>query len=254
MKIAILYICTGKYDVFWKDFYLSSEKYFFKNEKKHYFVFTDSNDIYDSDKENVEVIYQENLSWPGNTLFRFKMFKRIEDKLKDYDYIFFLNGNALFLDFVDKEILPDDDRIIVVQHPGYFDKKREEFTYDTNPKSLAYIAPDEGVVYVCGGFNGGTASAYLEMINELNDNIEKDYEKNIIALWHDESHINKYILNHKYKLLPASYMSFEEKEMPFKKIVVVRDKSKYGGHEFLRGEKVKLSKKIKKVIKKMIGR
>lgn len=254
MKIAILYICTGKYDIFWKDFYLSSEKYFFKNEQKHYFVFTDSNNIYDSDSENVEVIYQENLSWPGNTLFRFKMFKRIEEKLKNYDYIFFLNGNALFLQAVDKEILPEDDRIIVVQHPGFFDKKREEFTYDNNPKSLAYIAPNEGEVYVCGGFNGGTSSAYLEMINELNDNIDKDYENNIIALWHDESHINKYILNHKYKLLPASYMAFDEKEMPFEKKVIVRDKEKYGGHEFLRGEKVKLSKKIKKLIKKMIGR
>lgn len=27
-KVAVLYICTGKYDVFWKDFYISYEKYF----------------------------------------------------------------------------------------------------------------------------------------------------------------------------------------------------------------------------------
>lgn len=28
MRIAILYICTGKYNVFWGGFYKSSEKYF----------------------------------------------------------------------------------------------------------------------------------------------------------------------------------------------------------------------------------
>ena len=27
-KLGILYICTGKYDIFWEDFYKSCEKYF----------------------------------------------------------------------------------------------------------------------------------------------------------------------------------------------------------------------------------
>lgn len=43
-KIAILYICTGKYDIFWEDFYKTSEKYFLNNSEKHYFVFTDAQD------------------------------------------------------------------------------------------------------------------------------------------------------------------------------------------------------------------
>ncbi len=44
MRIGILYICTGKYDIFWKDFYLSAERYFMQDQSFiiEYYVFTDS--------------------------------------------------------------------------------------------------------------------------------------------------------------------------------------------------------------------
>ena len=42
MKILFLYVCIGKYVVFWKDFFLSVEKYVLTDCEKHYFVFTDS--------------------------------------------------------------------------------------------------------------------------------------------------------------------------------------------------------------------
>lgn len=75
MKIGILYICTGKYDIFWKDFYLSSEKHLFKNHEKHYFVFTDSQNIFDAEKnENIHVIHQDNLGWPDNASMRYHIF------------------------------------------------------------------------------------------------------------------------------------------------------------------------------------
>lgn len=252
MKIAILYICTGKYDIFWKDFYISAEKYFLKNCEKEYFVFTDSEDIYESNNERVHIEYQENLAWPGNTLFRFKMFSRITEKLNEFDYIFFLNANTLFLREVTEEILPKEEGLLVVKHPGFYNKKREEFTYDTNPKSLACIEPDEGQVYVCGGFNGGKSKEYIDMIKTLEKNIDIDYKNDVIALWHDESHINRYIIGKKYKLLGPEYMYPEEKEAPFEKKVIVRDKNKYGGHDFLRGNKVSVIKKIKDKIKNYI--
>ena len=97
IKIAILYICTGKYEIFWKDFYSSSEQYFLPEYSKEYFVFTDSPNINDTASMNVHKIYQHNLGWPDNTLERFDMFSRIIDQLKDFDYIFFFNANACLL-------------------------------------------------------------------------------------------------------------------------------------------------------------
>lgn len=55
MKIAILYICTGKYNQFWDGFYKSSEEYFLKGKaEKEYFVFTDNMELCkDKDRKSV---------------------------------------------------------------------------------------------------------------------------------------------------------------------------------------------------------
>ena len=63
LKIAILYICTGKYDIFWQEFYQSCEKNFLLNCQKEYFVFTDANHIYAENTASIHKIYQKNLGW-----------------------------------------------------------------------------------------------------------------------------------------------------------------------------------------------
>ena len=237
MRIAILYICTGRYNIFWKDFYRSCEKYFINNAVKTYYVFTDAETVYNEDDNSVKKIYQENLGWPGNTLFRFRIFSKCIDELKDYDYVFFFNANMLFVKEVSENIL-SNDALIVTEHPGKWKRKRKHFTYETNSESLAYISENQGDVYVCGGLNGGTGEIYTKMIRDLEESIDKDYERGIIAKWHDESHLNKYILTHNYKLLDAGYACPEgfESKLPFDCKVVIRDKEKYGGHAFLRQE------------------
>jgi hypothetical protein len=61
-----------------------------------------------------------------------------------------------------------------------------------------------------------------------------DEKKGIIALWHDESHLNRYILDKKYKLVSPSYCYPENSGIPFEEIVRIRDKNLYGGHNYLR--------------------
>ena len=68
-------------------------------------------------------------------------------------------------------------------------------TPETNINSLSYIGQDEDLVYYAGGFNGGSKVEYLKMCDILNSNIDKDLEKGIIALWHDESHMNRYFID-----------------------------------------------------------
>ena len=53
MRIGILYICTGKYDIFGKDFYLSAERYFMQDQSFiiEYYVFTDSPKLYERRKQ-----------------------------------------------------------------------------------------------------------------------------------------------------------------------------------------------------------
>lgn len=54
--------------------------------------------------------------------------------------------------------------------------------------------------------NGGTSKAFLYMSHVLNDAIEEDLKKNVIARWHDESHLNRYIIDRKdCRLLSPEY-------------------------------------------------
>ena len=63
VKIAILYICTGKYSIFWEEFYKSAKKNLFPNSEKHFFVFSDASPKLFSN-EDTSYIYQQKLGWP----------------------------------------------------------------------------------------------------------------------------------------------------------------------------------------------
>lgn len=257
-RIAILYICTGKYDVFWKDFYISYENNFLIQSEKEYFVFTDSDKIYDEDKcRRIHKIYQKNLGWPDDTLMRFHMFSSIKNELRKFDYIFFMNANCKCVtEISEEEFLPLEKDIVVVQHPGAYSKNPKQFTYDRNPKSTAYIPKGKGQYYVCGGINGGKGPAYLSLIEELKRNIDIDKDNGVIAKWHDESHINHYILQHNnWVMLSPSYCYAEGWNLPYKPKILVREKSKYFDSVAVKkGRIVALVRKIGRMITKMLVR
>lgn len=218
MRIGILYICTGKYDVFWKAFYESAEKYLCPEAEKHYFVFTDSEQIISEGR--VHKIYQERLGWPKDTLMRFHLFLDIKDQLKEMDYLFFFNANYTFTKIITTaDLLPtENDNYLVGQiHPVAYHKKRKNFDYETNAQSTAYIPPATGKYYFAGGLLGGRAPEFLLMCFTLKNNIDKDLSKDIIAKWHDESYINQFFSVVEPKKLNPGFCYPEDWFLPFKK-------------------------------------
>lgn len=255
-KIGILYICTGKYVIFWREFFQSMEENFLPEIEKHYFVFTDSSEIDFAGKvDRIHVIHQDNLGWPDNTLKRFHVFLNQEESLSKMDYLFFCNANLQVLQKISaKEFLPENnERLVAVQHPGFFNKVRDKFTYDNNSRSTAYIASTEGEIYVAGGLNGGYTSDFLQAMKVMKQNIDQDLQKGIVALWHDESHWNRYIIGRSdVKILDAAYLYPEGWNIPFEKKILIRDKVNYGGHDFLRNQSPSLLSQLKIIIKKFI--
>jgi len=211
MKIAVLYICTGKYNQFFEGFYKSAEKCLLPNYEKHYFVWTDDANLAEG-LNNVSVFYKECAGFPADSLFRFEVFLQAEEQLTSYDYIYFFNANALFLRCVGEEFLPDDSGLAMGTWPGRFEKEHPMFhPYERNKKSLAYVAPyGKDYTYYMGGLNGGRSEAYLQMIRTLAYNIRDDYERGIIAKVHDQSHINAYLRIHKCKKLGREFCLPEE--------------------------------------------
>lgn len=249
-RIAVLYIATGRYIVFWKNFYKSCEKYFLKNYQKDYFVFTDSTEFAYSNKNNVNIIHQEHLGWPYDTMLRFDMFLRKKNELLQYDYIYFFNANIEFIAPINEEVLPNNknEGLVVQLHPAcLFVKNPDKYAYDRNPNSQAYIPLGHGKYYFAGGLNGGKANEYIKMCEKCSQMIHTDMSNNIIPLWHDESILNKYMLDKTPLILPVYYMFREEylwdvkynlenlQTSKIKTLLKTKTAPKYGGHDYMRG-------------------
>lgn len=242
MKIAILYICTGRYAQFFDGFYESAEKFLLPGMEKRYFVFTDQEQL--TTAENVELLIRPCRGFPEDSLFRFDRFLEIKDKLKDYDYTFFFNANMRFVAPVGEELL--EERLMAVLHPGYYDKPAWRYPYERNKQSKAYIpAHEENYHYYMGSLNGGRTADYLALAETCSQHIHEDWDKGIVACYHDESHLNHYLREHNCKPLSPAYAYIEGKDLPFEPKILLIDKTRLDPY-FNKGRDFSLWSRLKK--------
>ncbi len=255
MKVAILYICTGKYNQFFQGFYESAEKYFLKGIADiEYFVFTD--DLKLSDSPKVHLLERKCQGFPMDSLFRFDMFLSIADKLKDFDYCFFFNANMLFVEEVGLEFLPEKEGLMAVIHPGFYNKSSALLPYERNKYSTAYIPREKNksYKYYMGSLNGGKTKDFLNLAKICSENTHNDYERGIIAQVHDESHLNKYMSQHICLGLSPAYAYPEGWKLPFQPKIIIRDKVKIDKY-FNKGRDFSITGRLRKgiqIIKSMV--
>lgn len=200
-NIGLLIVATGKYIQFVAPLIESANKYFCTNHKVTYFVFTDGQA---PQAENIVSIYQKRLGWPYDTLMRFAMYAHAKNLYQNMDYLFACDADMLFENYVGDEIL---GARVGTLHPGYVGNKG---TPEHNKKSTAYIEPGKNKCYFAGGFNGGSQEEFVKMAETIAQNIEIDLSKGIVAIWHDESQLQKYFLHHEPTvILSPSYCFFD---------------------------------------------
>ena len=239
VKIAVMYICTGKYERFWDEFYRTSEKFFYPAIDKHYFVFTESRRVMDQKLPNVSYIYQKKIGWPYDTLLRFHWFAMVQDQITQYDFCYYCNANSVFVGEVTPELIPlptAEQPLLLWCHTAHYDDySSNDITTEQNPESTAYIGPDVTCRQHGGGFFGGTGEAFLKMTLELRDNIQADLDKGIIAVWHDQSHIIKYGAEHVHMEVARDLICQEERSpVDGKCLMIFLAKDKNGGIDNLR--------------------
>jgi hypothetical protein len=236
MKVAIAFIGTSKYLNFFPQYYEKIHKNFLPNTEKTFLVFTDGEGNF---PEDVKVYPQEHLDWPYITLTRFEILNKAREEISKHDWLVFLDADTLVVDKILEEDFFSDKPFFGVWHPchnlGMPPHNKLPGAFETNPSSLAYVDTKKEfpAVYYQGCLWGGKVPEVLEMIDELCDRINKDLQNDIIAVWHDESHLNKYFIQSKCKvnLLGPEYAYpevFSEYCEFLPKIVhLAKDNSKY---------------------------
>lgn len=203
MKIGLLLISTNRYTQFLQPLITSADEYFMKNHEVTYFIFTNQNINLRTNRDVVKIDV-EHKDWPWMTLGRYKFFTNNYGLLEKMDYLYYCDVDMRFEGEIGEEILSG---LVATQHHGYCGGRG---TPETNPASLACVFPDEPMEYFAGGFNGGTSEEFLKMSRILSHNIDLDFSRGVIAIWHDESHMNRYFINNKpTKILDPGYCFFE---------------------------------------------
>lgn len=186
-KVGLLLVATNKYKQFLQPLITSADEFFLKDHEVTYYVFT-NNDISDikSDRK-IEKIQIDHMPFPFISLFRYKLFYKFRAHLIEEDYIYYSDVDMLFVDKVGDEIL---GVLVGTQHPGFTGLKGSP---ETRKHSNAYINENDIINYYAGGFNGGSTYSFVVMAEQIEKWIDDDLNNGIIAVWHDESHLNRYM-------------------------------------------------------------
>ena len=164
------------------------------------------------------------MPWPMPALRQYEIIYTNKYLYQDMDVLYYLDADMLVCGVVGNEFLPIDVDLVGVLHPGYTRDKIQ--TFERRKESTAYVN-QEHHLYHCGAVQGGKTDAFLNACKELMDNINNDYANGIIAVWHDESHWNAYLVNtdKTYKSMDSSYCYPESWKLDLPKKILALDKN-----------------------------
>jgi hypothetical protein len=239
-NIGIYLIFIGKYTVFYKDCVESIIRNFLPDYRKTFYVVTDDRSL--PSYGDTEFFYTEYIGWPYETLYRFKYFLQFRHIRSDI--IYFFNGNARCVKPIGGEVLPDNYGFVFTKHWAYQNTNYYHQTLEKNELSTAFIPPMD-TTYIGGGFFGATKNNFIILCKKLDENITTDERKKYIAIWHDESHLNRYFnieLHKNAKLLDVSYhvpghyekyykdikIIYLHKQLHIEKLDTIKGNSEYG--------------------------
>ncbi|XP_070687716.1 alpha-1,3-galactosyltransferase 2-like [Pempheris klunzingeri] len=208
-SVALTVFAVGRYlEAYLKTFLTSAEQYFMLGLPVTYYVFTDLPEkvpkIELAPQRSLKIMQVEkHPRWQDISMMRMKAISdAIESEIHHHcNYIFCFDVDQEFKGRFGSEALGDS---VVLLHAYYYNLPKENFTYDRNPKSKAFM--EMGDFYYHAAVFGGLLENVKNMADACHLSIMEDKLNGVEALWHDESHLNKYFWLHKpSKLLSPEY-------------------------------------------------
>lgn len=199
-SVALTVFAVGRYlEEYLETFLNSSEQHFMLGLPVSYYVFTDMPEkvpeIKLGPERSLKVIEVERHSrWQDVSMMRMKtILDVIESDIRHHcTHVFCFDVDQVFSGRFGSEALGDS---VALLHAYYYRIPKKLFTYDRNPKSKSYMGT--GDFYYHAAVFGGSWKSVKALTEACYRNIMEDKRNNVEALWHDESHLNKYFWLHK---------------------------------------------------------
>lgn len=193
-KLAVAFIGTAKYFSFFPNFYARCMEFLACDCEKIFLIFTDMQAY--QYPGNCILFPTAHEPWPYITLKRFEFFLRAQKQILSSDFFLFLDADMLVnTRLTSNDLFCPSLPFTGVQHPAFYTKAG---TFETNPRSTAYVPEDaDRSIYWQGCLWGGQSQYIVPMLECLSSRINDDLSAGIVATWHDESHLNRFFIDNK---------------------------------------------------------
>lgn len=201
--------------------------------KTQWIVFTDKGESINPELisrlgSSLLVVKIEHQKWPFPTLLRYEFLLSVSKQVQGRT-VMHLDADMLFLRDLNLSAIEKvlgTKGIVFISHPGYYRpsginkfkfylknpkfvprdvKTRARYgglgTWELNQLSKAHVPRSLRKNYVCGGVWLGKNVEILKLCEILSSRINEDLAQNIVAVFHDESHLNWYQANYSFSLL-----------------------------------------------------
>ncbi|NXK00316.1 BGAT1 transferase, partial [Corythaixoides concolor] len=203
------------YWFFIEGFMSSANKYFLAGHQVNFYLFTDNPEhvshLQMAPENQLFVIPVWNHSqWQDISISHMGIISRYIRSQFQYevDYLYSIDINVQLFEHIGVEII---DTLVGTISSWQYTTRRESKSYETRIESQAAIPKGEGDFYYTSGFYGGSVAEVYKLTRACFKGVMKDRENGIEARWHDESHLNRYLLYYKpTRLLSPEYYWDEE--------------------------------------------
>ncbi|XP_072308727.1 N-acetyllactosaminide alpha-1,3-galactosyltransferase-like [Eucyclogobius newberryi] len=208
-SVALTVFAVGKYlDAYLETFLHSSEQHFMLGLPVTYYIFTDTPKkvpvISLGPNRSLKVMEVASHSrWQDISMTRMKSISNIiETEIRHkFSHVFCFDVDQEFTGRFGSEALGES---VALLHAYYYRLPKSMYTYDRNPNSKAYM--ETGDFYYHAAVFGGRWKRVKAIADACYQGIVEDKKNNVEALWHDESHLNKYFWRNKpTRLLSPEY-------------------------------------------------